>query len=483
VGGLLYAFGPYMASQELHLDLIFVPIPPLLILCGDELVRRQRMAAPVLGLVIGLASAAQFLTSPDILSGCVLMAVLIGAGLAFRFRDLVRSRIAYIMKAAVVAGACFGAVAAYPVYEMLRGPGHISGPVVQVSLLQSARADVLGVIVPTSNQLLAPHFLSWIGDYFVGGNLSESGSYLGIPLLILLFVILRRLKNDATVKVMAYAALTAWVLSLGGHLVIGTWNSPVPLPGDLLAHMPLFDDTIPARYALYVMLPVVFIVAVGLDRIWLSSFQNLMSSRKRHANTGAATPRARFRALMHSRRARLFLLAGVIAVTVLPDAPFASATVPWRAALPATIESVVAPGSVVLTVPFAAPSDAEAMAWAAVDDMRFRIIGGYANIADPGQPHGQRQPLPLPPAHVQEMFSTPKLGSMLPYVAPAVADAQLITYLDRYSVSAVVFAAMGADTSIGYWYLIDTLGQPQVVRPGFDIWLRTHGRWPTRPVG
>lgn len=72
---------------------------------------------------------------------------------------------------------------------------------------------------------------------------------------------------------------------------------------------------------------------------------------------------------------------------------------------------------------------------------------------------------------------------MLPYVAPAVAEAQLITYLDRYSVGAVVFASTGPSTSIGYWYLIDTLGQPQVVRPGFAIWLPTDGHWPARPVG
>jgi hypothetical protein len=81
------------------------------------------------------------------------------------------------------------------------------------------------------------------------------------------------------------------------------------------------------------------------------------------------------------------------------------------------------------------------------------------------------------------MFSTPKLGSMIPYVPPAEAESQLLIYLDRYSVSTVVLVGSGPDTSIGYWYLIDTLGQPEVVRPGFEIWLRTDGRWPARPLG
>ena len=56
VGGLLYALSPYMAAQELHLDLIFVPIPPLLILFIDEFVRRQQMPPRLLGGLIAGAS-------------------------------------------------------------------------------------------------------------------------------------------------------------------------------------------------------------------------------------------------------------------------------------------------------------------------------------------------------------------------------------------------------------------------------------------
>jgi hypothetical protein len=144
---------------------------------------------------------------------------------------------------------------------------------------------------------------------------------------------------------------------------------------------------------------------------------------------------------------------------------------------------VVPRGSVVLPVPFATPSSSEAMTWPALDHMDFRIVGGYANIADPGQAYGQRQPLPLPPSHVQEMFSLPKLGSLLPWVPPSVAESQLLTYLSKYKIGAIVFSAMGANTSEGYWYLIDTLGQPTIVRPGFAIWLPSHGRWPSSPVG
>jgi hypothetical protein len=115
--------------------------------------------------------------------------------------------------------------------------------------------------------------------------------------------------------------------------------------------------------------------------------------------------------------------------------------------------------------------------------MDFRIVGGYANIAVPGQSHGQRQPLPLPPSHVQERLGLPKLGSLLPYIPPKEAEAQLLTYLRHYSIGAIVFSAMGANTSEGYWYLLDTLGQPQIVRPGFAIWLPVGGHWLPHPLG
>ena len=61
------------------------------------------------------------------------MALLVGVGLAIRFRQVVRSRLAYIIKAGILAAGSFAALAAYPVYEMLLGPGRISGPVVPVA--------------------------------------------------------------------------------------------------------------------------------------------------------------------------------------------------------------------------------------------------------------------------------------------------------------------------------------------------------------
>lgn len=70
---VVYAFGPFLAQQgEAHLNLVFVPIPPLLFL----LVNRQVVAGrprPRAGLVIGLLVVAQYPISSEILVGTVLV--------------------------------------------------------------------------------------------------------------------------------------------------------------------------------------------------------------------------------------------------------------------------------------------------------------------------------------------------------------------------------------------------------------------------
>src|SRR5205085_8691189 len=64
VGGLLYGFSPYMVSVGwAHLFLTFVPWLPLMVLCLDEVLVRQRGSPIRWGLALGLLAIAQFFTS------------------------------------------------------------------------------------------------------------------------------------------------------------------------------------------------------------------------------------------------------------------------------------------------------------------------------------------------------------------------------------------------------------------------------------
>jgi hypothetical protein len=480
VGGLLYGFGPYMTGQALHLDLVFVPIPPLLVLLGDELLVRRRVRAPLLGLLIGLAAGVQYLISPDVLSGCAVMAVIVGAGLAVRHRDQVVALLGYLATAAAAAAAVFVVIAGAPIYEMLTGQGHLTGPVTAVTALQGDSADLLGPIAPTSTQLLTPPFLSHLGDNLVSSNLSESDSYLGFPLLAVLVVIVRKLRSDATVRLFAGAAVASWVMSLGGHLVIADQRTPLPLPGDLPAHLPLLQDTIPARYALYVILCLAVVLAIGIERLWLAP-----------ARPAASGP---------SRR-KLAIVGGIVVLSLLPDAPFVSAALPWSPSLPATVKRLVPPGSVVVTDPPTQLGHASAMAWQAVDGMAFRLVGGYANVAVPGKKNGQKGV--EAPSFLARMPQQPVGGGPASSVA-AIAradggeEAALRAYLEADTAKALVFTGLGAPTdgegSIGYdpsrplpassyWFLTAALGPPALVAPGFVIWLAGTGGWGDRPAG
>jgi hypothetical protein len=514
LAGLLYAFGAYMTSQELHLDLAFVPIPPLFVLLGDELVRRQRMRPVLLGAAIGLAAAIQYLISPDVLSGCVLVAVLIGAGLAYLGRATLRQRLPYISRATLASLAMFVLVCGYPIYEMLLGPGHMTGPVIQIGYLQHNSADLLGPIAPTSNQLLAPSAIARLGNYLVGGNISENGTFLGIPLLVLLVVSYRRLRNDAFIRTCAAGAAIAFVFSLGGNLVIATWRSPVLLPGYLLTRTPLFDNTIPARYGLYVAVFVSLIVAVAVDRLWLPDWRGVPLPPPppepvfpRLAHLASALDA---RILPGHRRARIAGGAALIGLSLLPTVPFASGALPWASSLPGRIASLVPKNGVVATDPVASPSDARPMAWQALADMSFQIMGGYANIHVPGQKFGEREPWPPPPPALYGAPVPNEAESRFAHPGTARANQsflaaerrQLCRYIRSYGIDALVVASAEQETPpvpgqgpasanlpvaggpIGRgtsgsstWFLDSALGPPRAVGPGYSIWV-TDGRCP-----
>jgi hypothetical protein len=477
VGGLLYAFGPYMAGQELHLDLTFVPIPPLLVLCADELIRRRRMRPMPLGLLIGAATAAQLLISPDVFSGCMVLALGSGLVLAIRHRQRLRESLPYIVTTGMVAGVTFALIAGYPIYELIAGPNHVTGSVIPVASLQKLRADLLGPVVPTKNQRLVPPFLARWGDEFVRGNLSENGTYLGLPLVIVLVVIARRLRHDAMIRAFAWLALAAFVISLGSKLTFATLTTLVPLPEAVFQRVPLLENTIPARYALYVALFASMILAIGIDRLWLRGgaevargSQPIDSPWRRHlGRLGADTPGA--------SRWRMGIVAGVVALSLLPTVPFRSHPIPSPSDLPPTMERVVPPGSVVLTYPFATPLHPGAMLWEASAGMDYRLMGGYANI-EVGSV-GQRWPVLLQPSFVEELLGFTKIGDHWPH--PGRIDrsdlAALPVFLNRYGVGAVVYWAGGNDPVRVYKYLREGLGPPYLHKQRFAIWLPVNGRW------
>ncbi len=112
-GGLFYGFSPYMVGQSgAHLHLIFVPLPPLIMLAIVELFVRRSGNPRRWGLVLGLAVAGQFLISSEVLFTGGLVAVLsliiLGVGNPAQVGPSLRFAGAGLALAAVVVGVALG---------------------------------------------------------------------------------------------------------------------------------------------------------------------------------------------------------------------------------------------------------------------------------------------------------------------------------------------------------------------------------------
>ena len=145
-GALVYGFSPYVATHlatEGHLNLVFLPIPPLLAWCFADTFCAEERRPVRLGLAMGALAVGQLLISPEVLSDSLLVGAVVLAVLAIAHRDLVRQRLRRSATAVGVAATTFVVVGGWPLAEMLDGRDHLTGPVASVRHLQGFRIDLL----------------------------------------------------------------------------------------------------------------------------------------------------------------------------------------------------------------------------------------------------------------------------------------------------------------------------------------------------
>ena len=263
----------------------------------------------------------------------------------------------------------------YAAWIALAGPEHIVGPAQTATALAGLTTDPVGLIVPT----ILDHFTlghAALGDTLVASRSAnwtigfdapaENGSYVGIPLLLLLVGGVVALRRHRVVVVSAVLAVVGFVLSMGSHLHFDGHRTSIPLPYVVLDHLPLLKSGVPSRYVLFFWLFAALIFAVSLGAIH--------AALARRGDT-----RSQVRALAGSG-----MVAVVALVWLAPAWPYASApaAVPTWFTTSAGAGALPA-GSTVVVYPFASPTDASAMVWQAMADFRFRMPGGYAVFASP----------------------------------------------------------------------------------------------------
>jgi hypothetical protein len=455
VGGLLFGFGPYMIDQgQNHLNLVFLPLLPLMVWCVYELLFTRKRSPVRVGLLLGVLAGAQILIDAEFLAMLAIVCALGCIGLAlFRPRHL-NENFRFLIVAAGPAILVFAAIAGFFVWSLVYAPGHLVGPVYPVKSLQSYRADLLEPIVPTVSQFIAPLSLAVAAFRFVGQNITEDSGYLSLPFVILFFWFSYRWRKNRVVVFSAWLAVAAFILALGSRLTIDGHVTSLPLPEALLPRISLLQNLVPARFAVLVALFAVIVVAVGLDRFLGSLAAHHVSDLK-------------------TRLADLGVITLVVAALALmfPLVPLSTQALPWSSAT-VTALNVIPPGSVVLAYPFPTSPWTEAMTWQAEEEMRFRLIGGY--ITTQSTPvNGESYPSLLSPKVVEEtmikgQFGTNVIsGEQRRYPKPnPKADVQraLCTFLHRYKVGAVVFwkggAYRGVDPSLVHRLFSSALGEP-----------------------
>jgi hypothetical protein len=122
----------------------------------------------------------------------------------------------------------------------------------------------LNFILPTRLTAVGGSWTRGVASHFPG-NIAEQVAYLGVPLIAILLAALWSGRRRGDVRVLAAVLAGAALLSLGPRLHIDG-HAALWLPGALLGRVPVLEDALPARFALYSSLAAALLVAMWLTR-------------------------------------------------------------------------------------------------------------------------------------------------------------------------------------------------------------------------
>ncbi|MGH9046393.1 MAG: hypothetical protein ACRDVW_03660 [Acidimicrobiales bacterium] len=369
LAGLLYGFGPYEIGQgSAHLNLSFVVLPPIILLLAHDIAVKGDGRARRRGVVLALLLVAEFFTSTEIFVTTTMMGILLVAAIALWGRRWFLQRLATAARGFAWAIGIAVVVLAYPAWYALAGPEHVNGAIQVTALI---RADLFGLFVPDGLMHFAPSSFVSMANRFAG-NWNENGSYLGFTLIALLVAGIVWLRRRTEVQVVAVLGLIALVFSFGQKLVIRSAPTALPngaavgkvaLPWDLVAHVPILRNLLPARFSLYVTMAVAFVLATITECL----YQRARDRRGTLAATLVPTG-----------------LAAVALFPLVPAVPFAFVRpVPTTTYFSSRFARELPTGKVAVLYPYPSAAIPGGALWQTQSDMRFAMPGGYFLVPGP----------------------------------------------------------------------------------------------------
>jgi hypothetical protein len=355
-GGYLFGFSSYMLGQQAgHLQLTAIFIVPLIALVvvrylQGELDRRGLVVrlTPLLALQVLFSLELAFTITLALAAGLLCAALIPRA----------RPRLLGSLPPIVVSYALAGLLTAPFIYYALTG-FKIAGFIPT----QGFRDDLLNLAIPTRLILAGGSVLHGVSRNFTGGDPVEADAYLGLPVLLMIALYAWRRWRTPTGRFLLVALAVTVVSSLGRELTVnGHSLLPIPtvfghqamtLPVIGLTHLPLFDNTLPNRFSLYVSLVAAVIVA-----LWAASRPRGSVAR--------------------------WLLPGLAILALVPDVASShwvtTYSVP-RFFTASEYRSCIAPNAIVLPQPVGGGGDS--MLWQVAGGFRFRMAGGRVATTPP----------------------------------------------------------------------------------------------------
>jgi hypothetical protein len=456
LGGLIYGFSPYMVAESLaHVDRVFVPLPPLIAFTVASILQR-RGPPRRLGIQLGLLVTAQYLISPEVCTIVVLFIIVAVACVAIRDSASLRQ----MSRPAGIALGVTAVLLAYPLWFMIAGPQHFTGPPVPIA--NSDHNDLLSFVVPGPLQRISLGMRS-LGTRLAPSNrVDEAGGYLGVPLLIVTGILAWYSRRSPRLQLAVVLLLSGALLSLGPYLAVDGRLTRIPLPFLLLDHLPLVNDILPGRIGFEIGACLAAVIAFGVDDMHRASARGY-----RHGGT--------------TRRGRVFvgITLAVLVATQLPQWPNAT---PSAVALPANIRRAVPPGDpVTITYPYLTAFTLPPMLWQAEDGFGFHLLGGYAYHPDAsGGP--SLFPSVMDPLNLQRFLAGQDLATSFffqPYGPSLPVSPELVattrTALSKYDVRLVIVDRSTGGSGPVMELFNDALGPPKLSAGQFSLWMDWHG--------
>lgn len=369
LGGLLYGFSPFVLTSlaDSHLMLGMLAVPPLVVVCLDELLLRQSRRPAAVGIGLGLLLVVQFFIGTEMLVimmllGAVGLAVLLGHALWQRRApraDSVRPAVVGLAWAAGIGSTLL----AYPAWFALAGPAHLSEPVWGGELIGVGGNQLSQYVIPTINSggLLA-EANRW-GGY--QGQVPSS-QYFGISLLLVVLIGIVIWRQDRIIQF--FAALTVVSVAFSLQAPRHGW-----VPWMLVAHLPIIENVISGRLSAMTYLAVAVLLGLVLDHLHSTMCRRIVQFRL----TGE-----------HGQGHRKVHTGATLLTFIVAAAALIPTAVSLRPLLPMSTQRVVLPSwyadvaphlhghQVVLSFPAPFAAQQAALTWQAVDGMHFAQAGG-----------------------------------------------------------------------------------------------------------